>query len=187
MSFSVSYSSNIVCITPRLDAILSEKSGRGFSRFWFRGIKASAEERDITICRRQEVFIFGVRSVLGVRNVHGSHPGILSHKFHYFIKYFLISFERIRGGGAYFDAGSPLAVVSENFVRISMITPPCFWLRQLFENAVSTYTNRALWYKCVWVLIAYGREYFKWKHNGKQLNSKFYRCHFAMEFQNLSF
>ena len=99
MSFSVSYSSNIVCITPRLDAILSEKSGRGFSRFWFRGIKASAEERDITICRRQEVFIFGVRSVLGVRNVHGSHPGILSHKFHYFIKYFLISFERIRGGG----------------------------------------------------------------------------------------
>ena len=31
MSFSVLYSSNIVCITPRFDAILSEKSGRGFS------------------------------------------------------------------------------------------------------------------------------------------------------------
>ena len=35
MSFSVSYSSNIVCITPspRFDAILSQKSGRGFSRY----------------------------------------------------------------------------------------------------------------------------------------------------------
>ena len=30
---------------PRFDAILSEKSGRGFSRFYFRAIKASAEER----------------------------------------------------------------------------------------------------------------------------------------------
>ena len=38
MSFSVSYSSNIVCIPPWFDAILSEKSGRGFSRFYFRGI-----------------------------------------------------------------------------------------------------------------------------------------------------
>ena len=52
MSFSVSYSSNIICITPLFDAILSDKSGRGFStdlgfsRFYFRGIKASAEERD---------------------------------------------------------------------------------------------------------------------------------------------
>ena len=47
MLFSASYSSNIVYITPppRFDAILSEKSGRGFSRFYFRGIKASAEER----------------------------------------------------------------------------------------------------------------------------------------------
>ena len=42
MSFSVSYSSNIVCITPWFDVILSEKSGRGFSRFYFCGIKASA-------------------------------------------------------------------------------------------------------------------------------------------------
>ena len=49
MSFSVSYSSNMVCITPppRFDAILSEKSGRGFSRFYFRGIKTCAEERDM--------------------------------------------------------------------------------------------------------------------------------------------
>ena len=30
---------------PRFDAILSEKSGRGYSRFYFRGIKASTEER----------------------------------------------------------------------------------------------------------------------------------------------
>ena len=47
MSFSVLYCSNIVCITPppRFDAILSEKSGRGYSRFYFRGIKASTEER----------------------------------------------------------------------------------------------------------------------------------------------
>ena len=29
----------------RFDAILSEKSGRGFSRFYYRSIKASAEER----------------------------------------------------------------------------------------------------------------------------------------------
>ena len=42
MSFSVSYSLITVPITPppRFDAILSEKSGRGY----FRGIKASAEE-----------------------------------------------------------------------------------------------------------------------------------------------
>ena len=38
MSFSLLYSSNKVCITPRHDAIFSEKSGRGFSRFHFRGI-----------------------------------------------------------------------------------------------------------------------------------------------------
>ena len=44
MSFSVLFSSNIVCITLRFNAILSEKSGRGFSRFYFRDIKASAEE-----------------------------------------------------------------------------------------------------------------------------------------------
>ena len=36
---------------PRSDAILSEKSGKGFSRFYFRGIKASAEERAIDIQR----------------------------------------------------------------------------------------------------------------------------------------
>ena len=54
------------------------------------------------------------------RSVHGFYPGILNNKFHYFIKYFLISFERIRGG-AYFDAGSLLAVVSENFMRISRL------------------------------------------------------------------
>ena len=55
MSFSVSYSSNIVCITPPLfDAILSEKSGRGsVSRFYFRGIKASAEERGMVWFRLQ--------------------------------------------------------------------------------------------------------------------------------------
>ena len=52
MSLSVSYSSTIVCITPpRFDAILSEKSGRGFSRFYFRGIKASAEERVVGLLR----------------------------------------------------------------------------------------------------------------------------------------
>ena len=45
MSFFVLYSSNIVCITPRFDAILSEKSGIGFSCFYFRDIKASGEER----------------------------------------------------------------------------------------------------------------------------------------------
>ena len=39
ISFSVLYSSNIVCITPRFDAILSEKSGIGFSRFYFRDIR----------------------------------------------------------------------------------------------------------------------------------------------------
>ena len=39
---------NIVCITPRFDAaMLSEKSGRGFSRFYFRGIKASAEKKEL--------------------------------------------------------------------------------------------------------------------------------------------
>ena len=51
MSFSLSYSSNIVCIAPRFDAILSEKSGRGFPRFYFRGMKASAEERGVALHR----------------------------------------------------------------------------------------------------------------------------------------
>ena len=32
---------------PLFDAILSEKSGRGFSRFYFRGIKASAKESSV--------------------------------------------------------------------------------------------------------------------------------------------
>ena len=45
----------------------------------------------------------------------------------------------------YFDAGSPLAVVSENFMRIRIenksLGPPCFWLRRLFENAISRYIN----------------------------------------------
>ena len=51
MSFSVLYSSNIVCITPpRFDAMLSEKSGRGFSRFYFHSMKASAEERGLGSC-----------------------------------------------------------------------------------------------------------------------------------------
>ena len=47
MTFSVLYSSNIVCITPPplFDATLSEKSGTSFSPFYFRGIKASAVER----------------------------------------------------------------------------------------------------------------------------------------------
>ena len=43
----------------------------------------------------------------------------------------------------YFDAGSPLAVVSENFMRISSLLRHS--LRRLFENAISRYINRALW------------------------------------------
>ena len=47
MSFSVSYSSNIVCITPRFDAILSEKSGRGFSRFYFCAVRKPLRRREL--------------------------------------------------------------------------------------------------------------------------------------------
>ena len=53
MSFSVSYSLNIVCITPQLDAILIEKSGRGFSGFYLRDIKAFGEERGHTLAIRE--------------------------------------------------------------------------------------------------------------------------------------
>ena len=40
----------VVFITHRFEAILSEKSGRGFSRFYFRDIKASAEVRVLSPC-----------------------------------------------------------------------------------------------------------------------------------------
>ena len=67
MSFSVLYSSNILCITPRFDAILSKKSGRSFSRFYFRGIKASAEER-ASEERREESL--GTRLLLVMANFY---------------------------------------------------------------------------------------------------------------------
>ena len=60
MLFSVLYSSNVVCITPRFDAILSEKCGRGFSRFYFHGIKASAEEREHNLNVIMIFMCFGV-------------------------------------------------------------------------------------------------------------------------------
>ena len=71
------------------------------------------------------------------RSLHVGVPGILNNKLHYFknISWFHLK----ESGGCVFWRGLTFSCGQWKLYENKSLGPPCFWLRRLFENAISRY------------------------------------------------